>query len=452
MNFIEFAIKFKMSSTDQIIQKLYRLEERKTKIKAPIIEQLNTIKLEKERIRAKIQTKIDELVEKQKILEHQLNSSVQELNQKQYEIEKDILPEITDIESEKEVLKKLLHKNLINETKKRVIKEVKYPNNYTRELINLTQYIKEHRNVRDTTIEIYQRYLNRLSLEICKAPFSNIDFILTDTDIVIEFLKSQSTSVRRNFLSAILVVLSPEERKKPAPEYKEVYNCFSKMLKKDHDKYIEQISSHNKNSKENENWLDWSQIIQIREELYQNVKEITEKEELSNKELRKLQKYLVLCLYTMHPPRRLEYADTVIITQDTFQQLPISKKNDNIFLVIGQNKQLCFGKNMVKSSTSENVIINVCPELSEVLDIWLKHNTKNYLLLDSRGNQLTKNGLSKLLQRIFAHTGKSISASMLRKIKISSEFDPIVADKQQKLAKSMNHSVEVQQTVYLKNS
>ena len=41
---------------------------------------------------------------------------------------------------------------------------------------------------------------------------------------------------------------------------------------------------------------------------------------------------------------------------------------------------------------------------------------------------------------------------MLRKIKISSEFDPIVADKQQKLAKSMNHSVEVQQTVYLKNS
>ena len=68
------------------------------------------------------------------------------------------------------------------------------------------------------------------------------------------------------------------------------------MLKKDHDKYIEQISSHNKNSKEHENWLEWSQIIQIREELYQNVKEITEKEDLSKQELRKLQKYLVLCL------------------------------------------------------------------------------------------------------------------------------------------------------------
>lgn len=441
-----------MSSTDQLIQKLYLLEERKTKIKAPIAKQLDNINLEKEKIIATIQPQIDELLERQKKIEQQLNSRIQELNQKQYEIEKDILPEITDIETEKELLKKLLSKTLINETKKRVIKDVKYPSNYTRELIKLTQRIKEHRKVRDTTIETYQRHLNRLSLEICKAPFSNINFIMTDTDLVIEFLESQSISVRKNFLSAILVVLSPEERKKPAPEYKEVYDCFSKMLKKDHVKYTEQISSHNKNTKENENWLEWSQIIQIREELYQNVKEITEKEELSNQELRKLQKYLVLCLYTMHPPRRLEYADTVVITQDTFQQLPISKKNDNIFLVIGQSKQLCFGKNMVKSSTSENVIINVCPELSEVLDIWLKHNTKNYLLLDSRGNKLTKNGLSKLLRRIFDHTGKNISASMLRKIKISSEFDPIVADKQQKLARSMNHSVEVQQTVYLKNS
>ena len=39
---------------------------------------------------------------------------------------------------------------------------------------------------------------------------------------------------------------------------------------------------------------------------------------------------------------------------------------------------------------------------------------------------------------------------MLRKIKISHEFDPEELDKKKKLAKEMNHSVATQQQVYLK--
>ena len=50
------------------------------------------------------------------------------------------------------------------------------------------------------------------------------------------------------------------------------------------------------------------------------------------------------------------------------------------------------------------------------------------------------------------YTDKKISVSMLRKIKISSEFDPNISDKQTKLSNMMNHSVKVQQSVYLKHN
>ena len=70
--------------------------------------------------------------------------------------------------------------------------------------------------------------------------------------------------------------------------------------------------------------------------------------------------------------------------------------------------------------------------------------------MNSKGDKLTKNGLSKFLTKTFSPTGKKISASMLRKIKISNEFDAEEVEKKQKLAKEMNHSVGVQQSVYLK--
>ncbi len=62
---------------------------------------------------------------------------------------------------------------------------------------------------------------------------------------------------------------------------------------------------------------------------------------------------------------------------------------------------------------------------------------------------MSKNQLSKYLNKVFKPTGKKISASMLRKIKITNEFDAEEIEKKQKLADEMNHSVGVQQSVYL---
>jgi hypothetical protein len=271
------------------------------------------------------------------------------------------------------------------------------------------------------------------------------------------FLNEQSSSTRKNYIASILVSLSPKERRKPDSKYKKVYDEYSNILLDEHSKYTEQLKDNQKNIKESENWLDWSDVQQKRINLGKEIKKMGYKQndhELkSKKDLQQLQQYLVLSIYTLHPPRRLEYADTKVISYRDFQKLSDNDKDNNIYLVVvSRNKKYFnFGKKAVKSETKENIKINLDRGLNSVVNLFLNvtNNTNGYLLKDSRGNKMTKNGLSKYLSKIFSP--KRISASMLRKIFLSNEFQP-ENDKKKKLAQEMNHSVSTQQSVYVKEN
>ena len=321
---------------------------------------------------------------------------------------------------------------------------------------DLMKVVKEHRGVRDSTISIYTRYLNLLSNEITGKDYSSNKFLKTKKKQIKDFVNKESSSKKKNYLASILVAISPKEKKDPMKGFEKVYDDYSDMLKEESQKYYDRIATHDKNIKESENWIDWEDILKMQRKLGREIKKKGYKQsstELKRKsDMNLIQKYLVLSLYTLHPPRRLEYAFTKVISKSDYDDLSQKEKDDNIYLVVSsRNKKMFhFGKNVVKSETEDNIKIPVEKALNSVLNLWLNFNKSGSLLVNSRGEKLTKNGLSKLLNRIFAHTGKKISASMLRKIKISNEFDPEVQKKQQELAEKMNHSVGVQQSVYLK--
>lgn len=321
---------------------------------------------------------------------------------------------------------------------------------------DLMKTVKEGRGVRDTTLKIYKRYLNNLANEITGHDYKSNKFLKSKKKDIKSFINKESSSKKKNYLSSILVAISPNERKEPLKGFDKVYDEYSDMLKDEHSKYTEQISTHDKNIRESENWIDWNDILKIQRKLGREIKKKGYKQSTTelkrNSDLSLIQKYLVLSLYTLHPPRRLEYAETKIISKKDFDDLSEKDKDDNIYLVnASRNKKFfSFGKNVVKSETKDNIKIPVEKALNSVLNLWLNFNKTDNLLLSSSGGKLTKNGLSKLLNRIFSHTGKKISASMLRKIKISNEFDPEEQKKKQELAEKMNHSVGVQQSVYLK--
>ena len=85
-----------------------------------------------------------------------------------------------------------------------------------------------------------------------------------------------------------------------------------------------------------------------------------------------------------------------------------------------------------------------------MLNIWLKFNDSGFLLLNNRKEELTQNGLTKLIQKTFQPTGKdNISVNMIRKIYLTDKYGD---EKGEKIAdaKAMQHSVKTQQTKYVK--
>ncbi len=321
----------------------------------------------------------------------------------------------------------------------------------------LKEVLTEHRNVRPSTIKIYERHLNKLSNKINNSDYKSNDFLKTKKKEITKFLNEQTSSTRKNYLASILVALSPKARKEPEQKFKSTYEDYSNTLLDEHSKYTNSLKDNEKNIKESENWLDWEDVQKIRINLGKKIKKMGYKQndhELKNKkDLEILQQYLVLSLYTLHAPRRLEYADTKVISFREFKKLSDKDLDNNIYLVVvSRNKKFfSFGKNAVKSETADNLKIPLDRGLNSVVNLWLNvtNNTDDYLLKDSRGNKMTKNGLSKFLSKIFKP--KKISASMLRKIFLSNQFQP-ENDKKKDLAKKMNHSVKTQQNVYVKEN
>ena len=86
--------------------------------------------------------------------------------------------------------------------------------------------------------------------------------------------------------------------------------------------------------------------------------------------------------------------------------------------------------------------------MNSALNIWLRFNTTGNLLLNSRKQPMTANGLTKFLQKTFEPTGKNISSSLIRHIFISEKF-PAVNQEKEEVASKMGHSVS-QQTLYSK--
>ena len=88
-----------------------------------------------------------------------------------------------------------------------------------------------------------------------------------------------------------------------------------------------------------------------------------------------------------------------------------------------------YGENQVK----------VGKKLNSVLNIWLKYNKTDSLLLNSQGKPMSANGLGKEIKKVFEPTGKNISVNMLRHIFISEKYPKEKLDEKAEDAKKMGH-------------
>ena len=321
----------------------------------------------------------------------------------------------------------------------------------------LREEIKKGRDMTERSLAAYMRNIQKLSRAITKKDFNNLNF-LKEHKKVIDFIDDFSLSSQRILLASILVALSPTGRGKYKKGFDKVAEKYTNYLTTQAKAYDDGIKKQRKSDKQKGNWVTMKELEKVRRKYGAYIKRIgyrqKDKEFKQGKEKRHrelIQKYLVASLYLLNAPRRNSYANMKIIKNNDYRKLSDKdKENNNYLVIVSRNKKFfSFGDYKTKKSYGVQEI-PVEKKLNSVLNLWLNFNNSEYLLLNSRGQNMSTNGLTKFLQKTFEPTGKKISSTMIRHIFLSEKFDPEVYKEMKKTAKEMGHSVAEQQETYVK--
>ena len=315
--------------------------------------------------------------------------------------------------------------------------------------------IKASRDIRDTTLKIYITNMKKLTKQINEEEFS-MDMFISKQKQILEYLDTLSNSVMKKMISTIMVFISPKKNE-PIEKYKSFYDTLKKKLNKENAVYLEKVANNKKSDKDEKNWVNMSYLLSVKSKLLKQIKALgynfTKDTGVENKkDFFLIQKYLIACLYTELPPRRLIYANTNIVSEKELKTLSQETKDNNSYLVsVNKSKKyLYYGKDSDKSGTETNIIVHIPKSMNSLLNFWIKINKTHHLLLDHNGEKLTKNSLSKLVHNIFSNKDKDISVNLIRKVYVSEKFSKINQEKQ-KIGEQMNHSVSTQDFFYSKN-
>ena len=302
----------------------------------------------------------------------------------------------------------------------------------------LIEHIKDNRKIKDNSLKVYlgnARILNN------NKPINDLKF-LRKTEDIIKKIKDFKLPTQRNYISSILVILTAQ------PKFKKECEIYKTRLKKLNDVYNEHINSHVKTEKEEKNW---STLSELKKKVFNYYKrEISErglnnKTTLTSKEFDLYQRFVVVSLYMLLPPLRLDFSNMIVVTSRN----DMENKNINYLLNLSRNKKYFYINEFKTSDKHPQLEIKVPPTLNTILNQWLKFNDNQYLLLNKANQPMSDNVLSKFISKSFAPSGKSISLNMLRKIYISEHVDLDVIKKRKELANNMLHSTAVQSS-YIK--
>ena len=344
-------------------------------------------------------------------------------------------------------------------------------------------------SIKEKTWKQYSRVIQSLTRGMTGRDYANNDFLITARKQVIEYINKQSKSdaQKRMYYSVILIMLAPDKKDTDAQEEPD-YEFYQEKLQQLAQRYNEQKSQQLKTVKQDANWVSWDEILALQHTMALEVRKLfkneglskvvtTEKKmkkvaakELNRKQRTALQNLLILSLYTLIKPRRLDYANMEIISRKNYNSLSSEDKQKmNYLVIVGKNKKFfSFGKQAQKNQNRDKhgvkqpvYLLDVPPKLNSILKLYLLFHPEdafkdNFLtrtfLYNTRGGAISGDGLSKAMIKIMkSRFKKNISPTMLRTIYLSDKHknDVSLAEKQT-TAEEMGHTVATANSSYQK--
>ena len=285
--------------------------------------------------------------------------------------------------------------------------------------------------ISDSSKKLYTRNLMKLNND---QPITNFNF-LKDPKNILNMIKDYKPTTQRSYIISICTVLKNSNHQDLYNKYFEILSNFNNQLKVRTDK----------SEKQEKNWLSNDNIDKISNELKSKVvKKVRNKEEYNI-----LLNYLVLSLYTLHPPRRnIDYSLMKIS----------SSMNDDKFNYLDMDKEQLIFNNYKTQGKYNSVIVSINNEVMKVISLYLSNHpeksklkNKNYNVhfLKSFYNEDIKASqeITRILNKIL---GKNIGSSMLRNMYLTNKYGDMVEELKED-TKSMSTSVGVALNNYIKD-
>lgn len=269
----------------------------------------------------------------------------------------------------------------------------------------------KNKNISQSSLKLYVNNLKRLNEN---QEIKNFNF-LKNVENIIDKIKDYKPNTRRSYIISIVSLLKQE------PKLKKLYDLYYKILMD----YNNDLKTNNSKSEtQKENWINQDEVLEIYNKIKSDTDGINEKKKITEADYDKLQKYLVLSLYTIQPPRRnIDYQYMLIVNKmtddldDKYNYLDLDKKEFHF-----NNYKT---KGTYKCQTTE-----IKPELMDVINLYLKYHPLKTVLKKKNGivpflvnfdgePYNSNNFITRVLNKIF---NKRIGVSMLRSIYLTNKF------------------------------
>jgi len=297
----------------------------------------------------------------------------------------------------------------------------------------LTTDLVNKKKITESSANVYIRILFNLNN---REPIKNLSFLLKK-DTIMSKVNEYAETTQKTIFAALVSVLSLFQDK---PVYKGLHRFYQeKMIEKM--KTVRDETTGEKTEKQKNNWIEWKDVKELCDKMYDETKEFSNKKTLTPKESDLLLHTVVLALYTFIPPRR---------NQDYLNMVLVKKWNSSMpteynYLDMSDEK---FIFNKYKTAKKYGIqTLDIPDDLMDILVAYLRHHSKTGPFLVQNDKPLTAgNAITRILNKIF---GKKVGSSMLRHIFLTDKYGDL-KEEQQTLASAMGHSVHEQQNVYVK--
>ena len=313
---------------------------------------------------------------------------------------------------------------------------------------NITEEIQKSRpNLKQNSIKQYETHLNKL-----KKLFDtdNYDFLSVPKDVM-EKLDDKHYTSKRNTLNAVIILLLALDIDDKFSELIEEYQKIRDGL---NDKYLEDQQSGKISDKQKDNFVEFIELKKMTAQMFREIrdKDLKKKETLKPSDKELMVVFTIFSFLSQYPLRN-DLAGMKYISKTDYNKLTDDDKKNGNFLVKQKNKLMIILNEYKTSRRYGEKIIELNWEITKIMKFYIRVMNKeigDVLFTNSRGNPITRNGISQLLIKTSKkYLGKSISTTMIRKIVVSDKFADIKKE-QAELADVMGHDVGTQNAVYVK--